>query len=207
MGGGHGQGSGFSSRRAEATSHRKSSDTGRRITSDTGKRISSDELLDLDEEITRQLFLKENPRMDFESLMEEEARLKSERVNSKSEASVGKKTLPKAKGIVIKERTNPEATKDDFDIMVKSSLMLVGLEFGLECEDGFWLYEWIGIDWWLNWDVRLIPMYGRRLPCHQVTNFLDIPALGRRQPPYMVLRLCGDLHLELAPLIETKLRQ
>ncbi|KHN31382.1 Hypothetical protein glysoja_023036, partial [Glycine soja] len=26
-------------------------------------------------------------------------------------------------------------------------------------------------------------------PCHQVTNFLDLPALGRRQPPYMVLRL------------------
>ncbi|XP_019255151.1 PREDICTED: uncharacterized protein LOC109233740 [Nicotiana attenuata] len=35
--------------------------------------------------------------------------------------------------------------------------------------------------------------HGRRLPCHQVTNFLDLPALGRRQPPYMVLRLCGDL--------------
>ncbi|KAK7373218.1 hypothetical protein VNO80_06617 [Phaseolus coccineus] len=27
--------------------------------------------------------------------------------------------------------------------------------------------------------------FGRRLPCHQVTNFLDLPALGRRQPPYM----------------------
>jgi len=36
-------------------------------------------------------------------------------------------------------------------------------------------------------------VFGRRLPCHQVTNFLDLPALGRRQPPYMVLRLCGDL--------------
>ncbi|KAK5776522.1 hypothetical protein PVK06_044482 [Gossypium arboreum] len=35
--------------------------------------------------------------------------------------------------------------------------------------------------------------FGHRLPCHQVTNFLDLPALGRRQPPYMVLRLCGDL--------------
>ncbi|KAK8966753.1 hypothetical protein KSP40_PGU003017 [Platanthera guangdongensis] len=35
--------------------------------------------------------------------------------------------------------------------------------------------------------------FGRRLPCHQVTNFLDLPALGRRQPPYMVLRLCRDL--------------
>ncbi|XVF55842.1 hypothetical protein PTKIN_Ptkin06aG0069200 [Pterospermum kingtungense] len=35
--------------------------------------------------------------------------------------------------------------------------------------------------------------FGRRLPCHQVTNFLDLPALGRHQPPYMVLRLCGDL--------------
>ncbi|KAG9455508.1 hypothetical protein H6P81_000016 [Aristolochia fimbriata] len=35
--------------------------------------------------------------------------------------------------------------------------------------------------------------FGRRLPCHQVTNFLDLPALGRRQPPYVVLRLRGDL--------------
>ncbi|KAI5570982.1 hypothetical protein BDE02_11G062600, partial [Populus trichocarpa] len=35
--------------------------------------------------------------------------------------------------------------------------------------------------------------FGRRLPCHQVTNFLDLPALGRRQPPYMVLQLCRDL--------------
>ena len=26
--------------------------------------------------------------------------------------------------------------------------------------------------------------FGRRLPCHQVTNFLNLPALGRRQPPY-----------------------
>uniref|UniRef100_A0A7N0TF89 Uncharacterized protein n=1 Tax=Kalanchoe fedtschenkoi TaxID=63787 RepID=A0A7N0TF89_KALFE len=37
------------------------------------------------------------------------------------------------------------------------------------------------------------PGFGLWLPCHQVTNFLDLPALGRRQPPYMVLRLCGDL--------------
>ncbi|KAJ4738785.1 hypothetical protein LUZ62_006089 [Rhynchospora pubera] len=28
---------------------------------------------------------------------------------------------------------------------------------------------------------------------HQFTNFLNLQALGRRQPPYMVLRLCGDL--------------
>ena len=35
--------------------------------------------------------------------------------------------------------------------------------------------------------------FGRQLPCHQFTNFLNLPALGRRQPPYMVLRLCGDL--------------
>ncbi|KAG2642209.1 hypothetical protein PVAP13_2KG262474, partial [Panicum virgatum] len=27
--------------------------------------------------------------------------------------------------------------------------------------------------------------FGRRLPYHQFTNFLDLPALGRRQPPYM----------------------
>ncbi|KAL8133306.1 hypothetical protein AgCh_008680 [Apium graveolens] len=93
MGGGHGQGRGLSSRSAGTISHRTSSDTGRRITSDTGKRISSDELLDLDEEISRQLFLKENPRMDFESLMEEEARLKSDKVNSKSEASAGKRNF------------------------------------------------------------------------------------------------------------------
>ncbi|KAL8147743.1 hypothetical protein AgCh_005168 [Apium graveolens] len=118
MGGGHGRGSGFSSRRSEATSHRTSSDTGKRITSDTGKRISSDKLLDLGEEISRQLFLKENPGMDFESLLEEEARLKSEKVNSKSEASGGKKKLPKAKCIVIKERTNIMATK------VKSQLQI-----------------------------------------------------------------------------------
>ncbi|AES91993.1 hypothetical protein MTR_4g122520 [Medicago truncatula] len=26
-----------------------------------------------------------------------------------------------------------------------------------------------------------------------VTNFLNLPALDRRQPPYMVLRLCEDL--------------
>ncbi|KAK2349547.1 hypothetical protein QL285_099129 [Trifolium repens] len=25
--------------------------------------------------------------------------------------------------------------------------------------------------------------FGRQLPCHQVTNFLNLPALGRRQPP------------------------
>ncbi|TMW95474.1 hypothetical protein EJD97_008774 [Solanum chilense] len=29
--------------------------------------------------------------------------------------------------------------------------------------------------------------FGRCLSCHQVTNFLDLPALGRRQPPCMVL--------------------
>ena len=79
MGGGHSQGRGFSSRKAEITSHRTSSDAGKRITSATGKRISSDELLDLDEEMSRQLFLQENPGMDLESLMEEEARLKSEK--------------------------------------------------------------------------------------------------------------------------------
>ncbi|TYH50280.1 hypothetical protein ES332_D10G194600v1, partial [Gossypium tomentosum] len=35
--------------------------------------------------------------------------------------------------------------------------------------------------------------FGHRLPCHQVTNFLDLPVLGRRKPPYMVLRLPRDL--------------
>ena len=47
--------------------------------------------------------------------------------------------------------------------------------------------------------------FGRRLPCHQFTNFLDLPALGRRQPPYMVLRLCGDLCFWLRPLALTGL--
>ena len=27
----------------------------------------------------------------------------------------------------------------------------------------------------------------------EITNPLNLPALGRRQPPYVVLRLCGDL--------------
>ena len=31
--------------------------------------------------------------------------------------------------------------------------------------------------------------FGRWLPCYQVTNFLDLPALGTRQLPYIVLRL------------------
>ncbi|KAL8114452.1 hypothetical protein AgCh_021347 [Apium graveolens] len=106
MGSGHSQGRRFTSRQA---SHRTSFDTGKRISSAAGKRISSDELLDLDEEMSRQLFLQENPGMDLESLKEEEARLKSEKVTSKSEAS-GKKLLPKPKGIVIKERTHTEAT-------------------------------------------------------------------------------------------------
>lgn len=35
--------------------------------------------------------------------------------------------------------------------------------------------------------------FGHRLPCHQVTNFQHLPALGRHQPPYMVLRVCGDM--------------
>jgi len=35
--------------------------------------------------------------------------------------------------------------------------------------------------------------FGYRLLCHQVTNFLNLPALGMHQPPYMVLRLCRNL--------------
>ena len=37
--------------------------------------------------------------------------------------------------------------------------------------------------------------FGRQLRNSEesLTNFLDLPALGRRQPPYVVLRLCGDL--------------
>ncbi len=34
--------------------------------------------------------------------------------------------------------------------------------------------------------------FGRQLFL-RITNFLNLPALGRRQPPYVVLRLCGDL--------------
>ncbi len=35
--------------------------------------------------------------------------------------------------------------------------------------------------------------FGRQLFQNRITNFLNLPALGRRQPPYVVLRLCGDL--------------
>ncbi|KAL8120303.1 hypothetical protein AgCh_017461 [Apium graveolens] len=108
---GQGQGKGFSSSKARITSQGTSSDTGRRISSDTGKRISSAEHLELDKEISKQLFLKENPGMDFESLKEEEARLKAEGVKTKSKASVVEKKFPKPKGIVIKQRTSSEATK------------------------------------------------------------------------------------------------
>ena len=35
--------------------------------------------------------------------------------------------------------------------------------------------------------------FGRQLQSCLLTNFLNLPALGRRQPPYCVLRLGGDL--------------
>lgn len=35
--------------------------------------------------------------------------------------------------------------------------------------------------------------FGHRLPCYQVTNFLDLSALGRHQPLYTVLWLCRNL--------------
>ncbi len=35
--------------------------------------------------------------------------------------------------------------------------------------------------------------FGRQLFQNRITNFLNLPAQGRRQPPYVVLRLCGDL--------------
>ncbi len=35
--------------------------------------------------------------------------------------------------------------------------------------------------------------FGRQLFQNRITNFLNLPALGRRQPPYVALRLCGDL--------------
>ena len=57
MGRGHGPGKGFSSSKAGTTSQRTSSDAGRRISSDTGKRISSTGHLELDEEISKRLFL------------------------------------------------------------------------------------------------------------------------------------------------------
>ncbi|KAL8091512.1 hypothetical protein AgCh_033945 [Apium graveolens] len=94
---GQGQGKGLSSSKARITSQGTSSDTRRRISSDTGKRISSGEHLELDEEISRELFLKENLGMDFESLKEEEARLKAEGVKTKSKASVVEKKFPKPK--------------------------------------------------------------------------------------------------------------
>ena len=34
--------------------------------------------------------------------------------------------------------------------------------------------------------------FGRELR-KKLTSFLNLPALGRCQPPYVVLRLCGDL--------------
>ena len=34
--------------------------------------------------------------------------------------------------------------------------------------------------------------FGRELR-QRLTSFLNLPALGRRQPPYIVLRLSGDL--------------
>jgi hypothetical protein len=35
--------------------------------------------------------------------------------------------------------------------------------------------------------------FGRELHTKVLTHFLNLPALGRRQPPYFVLRLRGDL--------------
>ena len=67
----------------------------------------------LDEEISKRLFLKDNPGMDFESLKEEEARFKAENVKSKSKAPITAKKPPNPKGIVIKEKTNSEATKSE----------------------------------------------------------------------------------------------
>ena len=50
--------------------------------------------------------------MDLETLKEEEARFAAEKTNLKSKASNAKKPpRPKAKGIVIKERSNSEASK------------------------------------------------------------------------------------------------
>ncbi len=35
--------------------------------------------------------------------------------------------------------------------------------------------------------------FSRQLRDESLTHFLNLPALGRRQPPYFVLRLGGDL--------------
>ena len=35
--------------------------------------------------------------------------------------------------------------------------------------------------------------FGHQLLLERITDFLHLPALGRRQPPYIVLRLSGDL--------------
>ena len=67
----------------------------------------------LDEEISKRLFLKDNPGMDFESLKKEEARLKAENDKFKSKASITAKKPPKPKGIMIKEKTNSEAIKSE----------------------------------------------------------------------------------------------
>ncbi|KAL8089238.1 hypothetical protein AgCh_038866 [Apium graveolens] len=74
----------------------------------------------LDKEISKRLFLKDNPGMDFKSLKKEEARVKAENVKSKSKASITAKKPPKPKGIVIKEKTNSEATK--FESKAKSQV-------------------------------------------------------------------------------------
>ncbi len=35
--------------------------------------------------------------------------------------------------------------------------------------------------------------FGRQLQGEPLTNFLNLPALGRRQPPYVLFRVGGDL--------------
>ena len=35
--------------------------------------------------------------------------------------------------------------------------------------------------------------FGRELQDYSLTHFLNLPALGRRQPPYFLLRVRGDL--------------
>jgi hypothetical protein len=35
--------------------------------------------------------------------------------------------------------------------------------------------------------------FSRQLQNCFLTDFLNLPALGRRQPPYFLLRVCGDL--------------
>ena len=110
MGGGQRKNKGSSLQKDRTISQMLNSDAGKK--SSSGKQVLVNPE-DLDEEISKKLFLKENPGLDLEMLEEEEARLKAaiDKSQSKSKASATAKKPPQAKGIVIKERTSDEASK------------------------------------------------------------------------------------------------